>query len=217
MTGREETIRAIEDNKIIVILRGFGEEDLVKTVAALRDGGIRLCEVTYDAKGEPSDDVTAARIARLAREFPDMYVGAGTVLTEEQVTLSARAGGRFIISPDTNTAVIAKTRAEGLVSIPGAFTATEAAAAGRAGADFIKLFPVRELSPAYIKDLRAPLSHLRFLAVGGVTLDTMPAYLEAGACGVGVATAIADKKLVAAGDYAGVAALARRWVETARG
>lgn len=218
MTKREELIAAVEKYRIIVIARGFETEELISAAEAMYAGGIRLLEVTYDAKGNPSDEEIAERIGALARHFAGrMYIGAGTVLTAKQVELTERAGGQFIISPDSNVEVIRKTRELGLVSIPGAFTASEATTANRAGADFIKIFPNSEVKPSWIRALTVPLSHIRFLAVGGVTPENAAEYLSAGAAGIGVASGILDKKLVRAGDYAGITEKARRYVAVTEG
>ena len=199
---REDVIRDIEENKIIVILRGFSEQELINTVAAMEKGGIKLVEVTFDQSGRVTDEETANNIRAIKQYFNGrIRVGAGTVLTEEQVELAARAGAEFIISPDCCEAIIKKTRALGMVSIPGVFTPTEAANAHRYGADFAKLFPNSEVKPSYLKALAVPLSHIKFLAVGGVTPENMTEYFAAGAKGVGVATAIADKKSISSGNY----------------
>lgn len=212
----EEIVKVIETNRIITILRGLTEEQLIRTCEAMEKGGIRLAEVTFSASGEPSDEVIAGYIRTLAAHFAgSMHIGAGTVLTERQVRLAAEAGAEFIISPDTNADIIRATRAAGLVSIPGAFTPSEATAAHRAGADFIKLFPNSEVKISYLKALAVPLSHIRFLAVGGVNDENLPDYLAAGAAGVGIATGIVNKKLIAAGDYDGITALAARYTEKA--
>lgn len=214
--NREQVIQAILDNKIVTILRGLDEETLIKTVEAMEKGGIRLAEVTFSATGEPSDEVIAGYIKTLTTRFAGrMHIGAGTVLTEKQVALAAAAGAEFMISPDTNPDVIRFTRELGLVSIPGAFTPSEATAAHRAGADFIKLFPNGEVKPSYLKALAVPLSHLRFLAVGGVNEENIAEYLVAGAYGAGIATGIVNKKLIAAGDFAGITALAEKYVKAA--
>lgn len=199
---REDVIRDIEENKIIVILRGFSEQELINTVAAMEKGGIKLVEVTFDQSGRVTDEETANNIRAIKQYFNGrIRVGAGTVLTEEQVELAARAGAEFIISPDCCEGIIKKTRALGMVSIPGVFTPTEAANAHRYGADFAKLFPNSEVKPSYLKALAVPLSHIKFLAVGGVTPENMTEYFAAGAKGVGVATAIADKKSISSGNY----------------
>jgi 2-dehydro-3-deoxyphosphogluconate aldolase/(4S)-4-hydroxy-2-oxoglutarate aldolase len=146
-----------------------------------------------------------------------MIIGAGTVITKKQVELTKEAGGRFIISPDTNPEVIKATKALGLVSIPGALTPTEARQASLAGADFVKLFPISSLGPEYVKALRAPLSAVELLAVGGVDLNNMADYRKAGACGFGIASSITDKKMIAEENYEGIEALARAYVEAAKG
>lgn len=202
MLNRKEIINDIEINKIIVIMRGFTEEQLVNSVEAMEKGGIKLVEVTFDQTGKVGDEVTASYIHTLKKRFDGrVRIGAGTVMTESQVEIAYKAGAEFIISPDSYEGVIRKTRELGMVSIPGAFTPTEAANAHRYGADFVKLFPNSEVNISYLKALAVPLSHIKFLAVGGVNADNMQEYLAAGAKGIGVATAIADKKSIFAGDY----------------
>jgi 2-dehydro-3-deoxyphosphogluconate aldolase/(4S)-4-hydroxy-2-oxoglutarate aldolase len=150
----------------------------------------------------------------LAKHFEGrMFIGAGTVLNEKQVKLTRDAGGLFIISPDTNDCVIKKSVELGMVSIPGALTPSEITAAHRAGADFIKLFPITNMGIEYVKAVRAPLSHLKLLAVGGVTLENINEYLDTGVCGFGISSGIVDKKLIAAKDFDGITALAKSYVE----
>ena len=212
--NREEIIKAIETHRIIVIARGLNREELLNTAEAMYRGGIRLMEVTFNACGNPSDEETAANIAMLAEHFKGrMYIGAGTVLRPAQVDLAAKAGAAYIISPDSRREVIERTRELGLVSLPGAFTPTECTTAWDLGADFIKIFPNSEMKPSYIKALKAPLSHIRFLAVGGVDLDNLQDYMAAGACGIGIATGIINKQMVKAGDFDGITELARRYTE----
>lgn len=202
MLNREEIINDIEQNKIIVIMRGFTTEQLINSVEAMAKGGVKLVEVTFDQSGKITDEETAANIAALKTHFLGrVRIGAGTVMSEKQVTLAFNAGAEFIISPDCCEAVIKKTRELGMVSIPGVFTPTEAANAHRYGADFAKLFPNSEVGISYLKALSAPLSHIKFLAVGGINHENMADYLNAGAKGIGVATAIADKKLIFSGNF----------------
>lgn len=210
MLDRENIIRDIEKNKIIVILRGFTDEQLLNTALAMEKGGIKLVEVTFDQSGKTSDEETAESIKMLKEHFCGrLRIGAGTVMTERQAELAYEAGAEFIISPDCYEGVIRRTRELGMVSIPGAFTPTEAANAHRYGADFVKLFPNSEVGVSYLKALVAPLSHVKFLAVGGINAENMKSYLNAGAWGIGVATAIADKNAVQAGNYEKITELAR--------
>ncbi|MBO5370736.1 MAG: bifunctional 4-hydroxy-2-oxoglutarate aldolase/2-dehydro-3-deoxy-phosphogluconate aldolase [Clostridia bacterium] len=207
-------IEFIEKNKIIVIVRGVEKNKLTPLVQAMYDGGIRLVENTYDASGKIPDEEIASNIKMLSDHFGDkMLIGAGTVLTEKQVQLTKDAGGSFIISPDTNSGVIEKTKALGMVSIPGALTPTEVASASRYGADFVKVFPVDLYGPGYIKTLSAPLSHVKMLAVNGISADNMNDYLSAGAYGVGVGSGIVNKSLIADGDFDAITALAKKYTD----
>lgn len=202
MLNRDAIIKDVEQHKIIVIMRGFTTEQLIGAVDAMEKGGIRLVEVTFDQTGGIPDEITAGNIHALKERFAGkVRIGAGTVMTEKQVELAYQAGAEFIISPDCYEPVIRKTRELGMVSMPGVFTPSEAASAHRYGADFAKLFPNSEVKSSYLKALAVPLSHIKFLAVGGVTHENMQEYLKAGAKGIGVATAIADKKAIFAGDY----------------
>ena len=195
-------------------MRGFTTEQLICAVDAMEKGGIRLVEVTFDQTGVVSDDVTAANIRALKERFAGkVRIGAGTVMTETQVELAHQAGAEFIISPDCCEAVIKRTRELGMVSMPGVFTPTEAANAHRYGADFAKLFPNSEVNLSYLKALAVPLSHIKFLAVGGVNHENMQDYFNAGAKGIGVATAIADKEAIHMGNYEEITRRAKLFTE----
>lgn len=210
---REQVIKAIEKEKLIVIVRGIQREKLIPLAEAMYAGGIRLLEVTYSANGAVSDEDTAKNIRMLAEHFENrMYIGAGTVIKPEQVELTKAAGGKFIISPDSYETVIKKTRELDMVSMPGAFTATEIQTAHRAGADFVKMFPITNMGTDYVKAVKAPLSHIRLIAVGGIDQNNMEDYLKAGVCGFGVGSNIINKKMLADNDYAGITALAREYV-----
>ena len=145
-----------------------------------------------------------------------MFIGAGTVLTEKQVKLTAKAGGKFIISPDSNEKVIKKTRRLGLVSIPGALTPTDIASAQRAGADFVKLFPVGNMGADYVKAVRAPLSNGRMLAVGGIDLNNIAEYRSVGIQGFGIGSSIVRRDMIERGDFEGICELAKKYVEAVR-
>ncbi|MBQ2715262.1 MAG: 2-dehydro-3-deoxyphosphogluconate aldolase, partial [Clostridia bacterium] len=112
---------------------------------------------------------------------------------------------------------IKKTVELGLVSIPGALTPSEATLANRCGADFVKLFPNGEVKPTYLKALVAPLSHIKFLAVGGIDVSNLAEALKMGAVGVGVATGIANKALIKSGKFDEITERARKFVSAARG
>lgn len=210
---RDKIINSVLENKIIVIARGVARDKLIPLAQAMYEGGIRLLEITFSADGSTSDEVTGDNIKMLVNHFGDrLHVGAGTVLTEKQVELVKEAGGKFIISPDTNERVIKRTRELSLVSMPGALTPTEIMAAHTAGADFVKLFPISSLGAEYVKAVKAPLSHVKLLAVGGIHDKNMAEYIKAGVCGFGIGSNITDKALINAGDFEKITALARKYV-----
>lgn len=211
---KSEVISAIENYKLIAILRGVPQEKLISVAEALYKGGIRLMEITYSADGRISDEDTAASIGMLSQHMRGkMYIGAGTVLTEKQVALTKEAGGLFIISPNTDEKVIRATAQQGLVSIPGALTPTEIVNAHNAGADFVKLFPAADFGIKYVKAVTAPLSHIKLLAVGGVDENNIPDFFKAGVRGFGIGTNIIDKKMIAEENYEGIAQLAKKYVQ----
>lgn len=214
---REEIIENICTNKIIAIVRNVPTEKLKQTAEAIIRGGINSLEVTFDATGKTPDEQTAENIAGLVKEFSGAaYIGAGTVLSEKQVFLLKQAGGEFVISPDVRENVIKRTRELDLVSIPGALTPTEIQSAHLYGADFVKLFPISQLGADYAKAIRAPLKHIRMLAVGGITEQNLSQYLSAGICGFGVGGNIVDLKAVEQNDYALIQSRAEAYVKRIR-
>ena len=207
-------LETVEKEKIIVIVRGVEKEKILPLAEAMYSGGIRLMEITY-GRGNAE---TAENIKMLKKHFCEaMYIGAGTVLTEEQTELTKAAGGEFIISPDTVPSVIKKTKELGMVSMPGAYTPSEIQLAHTSGADFVKIFPAVSLGPEYIKAVKAPLSHIKLLAVGGIDENNIKSYLKAGACGFGIGSNIVDKKLIANNDFKGITELAKRYVAAVQG
>ena len=210
---KNEVIQKIIEEKIIVIVRNVEKAKIIPLAQAMHDGGIRLIEVTFSADGKESDEAVAEKISLISKSFEgEMTVGAGTVLTEAQVKLTHEAGGSFIISPDTNAEVIRETNELGMVSIPGAFTPTEIQTAHRAGADFVKLFPVANIGAGYVKAVKAPLSHVRLLGVGGVDESNMEEYFKVGCCGFGIGTNIVDKEKIRNNNFAKIEELAKKYV-----
>lgn len=209
---KKDVMQAIEEHKLIAILRNIPNEKLIPTAEALYAGGIRLLEITFAADGSKNQEVQG-NIKRLTEHFQEkMLIGAGTVVSEEQVRLTKMAGGTFVISPNTNRKVIFESHICGLVSIPGAYTPSEICKAQESGADFVKLFPAVDLGPKYVKAVKAPLNHIKILAVGGINENNMQEYLQAGICGFGVGSNIVDQKLVEAEDYGAITALAEKYV-----
>ena len=211
---KNKVISAVEEHKIIAILRGIPTDKIIQTAEALYDGGIRLIEITYSANKTIPYEKTSENIQKLSEHFGDrLCVGAGTVITPELVEMAARAGAKYIISPDTNISVIKRTNELGLVSMPGALTPTEILTAHYAGADFVKLFPVGNLGTGYIKAVCAPISNVKLLGVGGVNEDNVAEFIRAGVVGVGAGGNLANKKWVVAGEFDKLTDTARKMVE----
>lgn len=210
---REQVLQWVEREKIIAIVRGIESEKCVKVAQALYEGGIRLMEVTYDQKAPDSWKSTAQAIGDVAKAFDGrLLVGAGTVTTPEMVKLTQVAGGQFIISPDTNVDVIRRTRELDLVSMPGALTPSEILAAHSAGADIVKLFPAANLGPGYLKAVRAPISHVKIMAVGGVNEGNIGEFLAAGAVGAGIGGNLANRAWIEEGRFDKITQTARALV-----
>jgi 2-dehydro-3-deoxyphosphogluconate aldolase/(4S)-4-hydroxy-2-oxoglutarate aldolase len=204
------------EKKLIAIVRGLPQEEIVPLAGALLAGGISLIEVTFNQAKPESWQGTAEAIAAIAAVHGGaVRVGAGTVMTPQQLQLAQSAGAQFIISPNADTAIISETRALDLVSMPGCMTPTECAAAHAAGADFIKLFPAGSLGPGYLKALAAPLSHLKFMAVGGISPQTIPGFVQAGALGFGVGGNLVNRTWISAGEFEKITALAQEYVQAA--
>ncbi|MCI8422330.1 MAG: bifunctional 4-hydroxy-2-oxoglutarate aldolase/2-dehydro-3-deoxy-phosphogluconate aldolase [Lawsonibacter sp.] len=214
---REQTIRMIEQERIIAIVRGIKTDACMKVADALYEGGIRLMEITFNQKDPSSFALTAQAISAIGAKYKDtMLVGAGTVTTPELAEQAAQAGARFIISPDANPEVIRRTRELNMVSMPGAMTPTEILSAHHAGADFVKLFPVGSLGAAYVKAVRAPISHVKLMAVGGINEDNVAEFLRAGTCGAGVGGNLANKAWIEAGEFHKITQTARALLAAAR-
>lgn len=214
---QEEICRFVEKEKVIAIVRGVEPEKTLKVAQALFDGGIRMMEITYNAKAPENDEQVARCIAAVKEHFDgEMLVGAGTVLTIRQVELTAQAGGSYTISPSVNVEVIRRSKELGMLPMPGALTPTEIVTAHEAGAAYVKLFPIANLGSAYVKAVRAPLSHIRMLAVGGVNEKNFEEFLQAGVCGAGVGGNLANKKWIEAGEYDKITEVARLLTDIAK-
>ncbi|MDR1899767.1 MAG: bifunctional 4-hydroxy-2-oxoglutarate aldolase/2-dehydro-3-deoxy-phosphogluconate aldolase [Treponema sp.] len=199
---RENTIQKIRETKIIAIVRGMEEKFILPLAEALAAGGISLMEITFNQAKPETFEATMRNITAVNEKLGDkLTCGAGTVISPEQVVLADKAGAAFIVSPNVDVDVIRRTRELGLVSLPGAMTASECLSAHYAGADFIKLFPAADLGTGYLKAIRAPLSHLKFLAVGGINENNAQDFIKAGALGLGIGGNLVNKDWIAAGEF----------------
>jgi len=213
----EKIVNLIFEKKIIAIVRGTYGEDLRLLAHALFDGGIRFVEVTFDQKDPACIEKTSEAISMLCKEFSgqEFYVGAGTVLSKEQVKAAFNAGARYIVSPNTNREIIQYTKELKMVSIPGAMTPTEILFAHDCGAHIVKLFPVVSLGLNYVKDILAPISHVPIIATAGITEENFRDYLRLGIKGAGISGRLTDKNLIVSKKWAELTLRARAFVEIA--
>lgn len=217
MERKQQIVGSVLDGRIIAIIRGFAPDVCLKLAEAYARGGIRLVEVTFNQKSPETWKDTAAAIRAIKERFSgSVRVGAGTVLAEEQLDMCEQAGGEYMITPNVNTALIRECVRRGLVAMPGALTPSEAVDAWEAGASFVKIFPAGLLGPAYVKAVRAPLSHIPFLAVGGISPENVADFMRVGCVGAGVGGNLTNKEWIAAGEWSRIEDVARQLIERSK-
>mgnify|MGYP002780903464 FL=1 len=204
---RETDLKRVLDCGIVAVVRFADPGPLVDVVRALADGGVTVAEVTFTVPNA----VDVIREAK--KQLGDrILLGAGTVLDTETARAAFLAGAEFIVSPAVNVDVIRMCRRYDKLVMPGAFTPTEILAAWEAGADIVKVFPADVVGPAFFKAVRGPLPQVKLMPTGGVDLTTAAEFLKAGAVCLGVGGQLVDPKLVAAGEFDKITALAKKYV-----
>ena len=206
-------LECLKQYRIIVALRGIAPDKVVATAKALYEGGIRMLEITFDQASEGALTDTPAAIRAIKKTMGEkLLVGAGTVVTVKQAEAAVAAGAKYLLAPNFDPEVVAAAQRLGVASIPGALTPSEIAAAWRAGATMVKLFPVGNFGPAYVKAITAPLSHIPLLGMGGINRQNMLEYLSLPSLvGVGIGSNLAPVSLIQSGDYIGLTKLAKSY------
>ena len=180
----------IRQHRLIVVLRRIAPQPkLLELVDELADAGARIFEVTFDA-ASAADDVAVLRAHLERRADGRFLVGAGTVLTIDQLGAARAAGADFAVAPTLDVALVRVAVQAGFPFIPGGLTPTEIGAAWSAGATFVKLFPASAVGPQMVRELRGPLSDVPLIPTGGVDAGNARAFLDAGAAAIGVGSAI---------------------------
>jgi 2-dehydro-3-deoxyphosphogluconate aldolase/(4S)-4-hydroxy-2-oxoglutarate aldolase len=212
LNKRPTLIDQLKQTPIIAILRGISREKADAAAQALADGGIVFLEVTLNTEG--ALDMIASLKATHGHR---MRIGAGTVLNLAMAKEAAAAGAEYILSPNLNEEVIYYALERGIDIYPGTMTPSEIVRAFEAGAPAVKVFPMGSLGLNYLKEIRAPLNHIPMIATGGVDLNNIHEFLEAGAIAVGLGGNLIDKKHLQAGDFAAIEQRARAFVDKVKG
>jgi 2-dehydro-3-deoxyphosphogluconate aldolase/(4S)-4-hydroxy-2-oxoglutarate aldolase len=205
----ESTQQILERVGLIPVLRARSVAQAHAVVKALVDGGVNVVEVTMTVPG--AVDV----LKELRKKYgAELLLGSGTVTTAAQAEATIEAGAEFVVSPSFHPEVIARTKALGKLSVPGALTPTEIITASRAGADYVKIFPCSAVGGAsYLKAILAPFPHLKLIPTGGVTLQTAEGLLRAGARALGVGSDLVNLAAIEAGTPEKITEAARAYLK----
>src|SRR5450755_4595756 len=209
---KSQVLARIHQVGLLPVLRASSVEQAIALSNAMEAGGVSIMEVTMTVPG------AIEVIRRLVHDAGDrLLIGAGTVLDPETARSCMLAGAQFIVSPSLNVKTIEMARRYSKPIFPGALTPTEVLTAWEAGADGVKIFPCSALGGAsYIKALKGPFPQIEMVPTGGVNLETIGAFLKAGAVAVGVGGELIDNKSCVSGDYPAITARARKFREAAR-
>lgn len=196
-------------HKLVAILRSVPQDCVGKTCEALYKGGIRFFEICFNQESDNiAEEFKAQFMAAKEAVGADAHIGAGTVLTKEQLDQLYSLGGEMCVAPNTNPELIQQAKKYNMLAIPGAKTPSEIVSAYEAGADCVKLYIVEE--PKEVKMLRGPLGHIPMQITCNVSPETIPLFLNAGIKAFGTRAMLpADK--IAAGDYSGITELAKQF------
>jgi 2-dehydro-3-deoxyphosphogluconate aldolase/(4S)-4-hydroxy-2-oxoglutarate aldolase len=204
--SKESQLLHVLNCGIVAVVRSPDSQQLVEVVRALADGGVNVVEITMSVPN-------ALEVLRQVRQAlgERVLLGAGTVLDAETARAVLLAGAEYVVAPTVNLDVIRLCQRYDKLVMPGAFTPTEILAAWEAGADIVKVFPADVVGPVFFKALRGPLPQIRLMPTGGVDLKTAPAFLEAGACCLGVGGQLVEAKAIAERNFDRIRDLAHQF------
>jgi len=211
MRSQAEIVSLLTNPGIIAVVRAEKTEQVLPVCGALLAGGVIAVEITMTVPNA----LEAIRLAA-QRHRPRALIGAGTVLNAAAARAAIEAGAEFVVSPITRLEIIDVAHAAGKPVMIGAYTPTEAQLAHEAGADFVKIFPADKLGPGYIKNIRAPLPHLRIVPTGGVDLNTAADFLKAGCAALGVGSSLVSAEILRTGNWTELTRLAGEFVRIVR-
>jgi 2-dehydro-3-deoxyphosphogluconate aldolase/(4S)-4-hydroxy-2-oxoglutarate aldolase len=207
---KSNVLQRIVDSGLVVVVRANSADDALRIADSCVQGGAKVIEITF----------TVPDAARAIEEFSrrnsskDLIVGAGTVLDPQTARVAMLAGARFVVSPALNVHTAKVCQAYGIPYLPGAGTVREIIEAMQSGAEIVKVFPGEVLGPAFVKAVRAVLPDSALMPTGGVTLENIREWIEAGCVAVGVGGSLT--RSASTGDFLGITNLTRRFLEGIR-
>lgn len=211
MRTKAEIISLLTNPGVIAVVRARRANQALPIAEALLAGGLTAVEITLSTPNA----IAAIREAS-AKIGERALIGVGTILKPYDCQAALDAGAQFVVCPICRTELVPLAHTANKPIMLGAYTPTEAQHAHEAGADFVKLFPADQLGPAYIRALRAPLPHLKFVPTGGVDLKTIGAFFEAGCAAVGAGSSLITKEILERDDWAALTRRAAEFVKAAR-
>ncbi len=194
--SRIEIVKRIIDDKAVAVIRLRTSQNFLKAAEALYEGEISILEITMT-----TPNALALIEETVARMPKDVLIGAGSVLDAETAKRVIDAGARYVVSPVFKAEIIQIAHQNDVPAMPGCFSPTEILNAHEQGADVIKVFPADILGMAFFKGIKAPMPFLNLMPTGGVTLTNAGEWIKAGACAVGVGSALVDNKAIEAGNF----------------
>lgn len=207
-TDKQADLQRIVDSGVVAVMRGADADTVIDVAEALQEGGVSAIELTADTPGvmDLVRDVSGA--------FDDeAIIGVGTVLDAETARAALLEGAEFVVAPNLNEEVVEVCNRYSKVVAPGVLTPTEAVRAAEIGADVVKVFPASTVGPGHLGSMKGPLGHIPMMPTGGVDLDNVADFVEAGAEVVGAGSSLVDDDAVEAGDFDAVTETARAFSE----
>ncbi len=211
MRTKVEVIAQLINPGIIAVARAQSSEQILPLSEALLAGGVRAIEITTST---PDAIENIREVSQALGERA--IIGVGTVLDVDTCHAACEAGAEFVVSPVTKPELVAAAHKHDRPIMLGAYTPTEAQTAHDAGSDFVKLFPADGLGPRFIKNLRAPLPHLRIVPTGGVTVENVGEFFNAGSVALGIGSALVSKGILTNTDWPELTRRAEQFVAVAK-
>lgn len=206
----ESVLQTLRQEKIISAIRSQTGEHISNIVESLYNGGVKVIEVTMNTPN------ALQKIEKIKVDYPDILVGAGTVLDEETTRAAISVGASFLLSPTLNEDSIKMANRYNVPFIPGVLTPTEVLQAYEYGAKVVKIFPINSLGPKYIKDLKAPLPHVEVIPMGGITKENAPDFLKVGSFALGIGSTLVNDKLIQDLNFTEIERRAKQLVNVVR-